>query len=464
MSIRVVPIVFSATLVALASPAFAQSGPWTDGELLVRAPSATPGGGNALFRIDPLTGHGAELLSGLTDGSAWGRGAFDDYRGGFVTCMSLPPDAPGAFKIWLLRHDGSAQHLPGFEGQWLDGFCATGDGRIFFQEHSPTGGGPRYIRWLDAHGASHTLLDTSGAPFDFQYEHMVYHAPSNALIATTSPWWSSHHCVASGPSAFRLPLTADGTRLAGAIECTSFASSYHEVMSLDYLPNGKLLLTMATGAFGPTHRLGELDPLTLAYSNWADPQPIDLNGGLWCDALGQAVVLDDAGDVLRRYSAGGTGMGTVLVTDVSLQNGTTGFSPGESIWETQVTTGDGNYCVAHVNSTGQAARIAFSGSKSLAQNDLTLLASPVPNSPYLFLYGPSKASLPFGNGTLCVGGGVHRIPPAAAATGNLASVSPDLAALGLTPGVWRFQCWFRDIAAGGAQFDLSDATQVTLVP
>jgi hypothetical protein len=463
MSTRYHLVHAAAAFAACAGLTFAQTGPWADGELLVRAPQ--PGTNqNALFRIDPVTGHGVELLSGFSDGTFWGRLAFDSYRGGFVTNLSLASELPGAYKIRLLRHDGSTEHLPGFEGKYLDAFCATGDGRIFFQEHSMTGSGPWYIRWLDANGASHTLLDAAGLPFDCQLEHIVYHAPSNSLIGTTSPWWSTHHCVASGPSAFRLPLTADGTKLAGAIECASFASSFHDVMSMDWLPNGKLLLTMATGAFGPTHRLGELDPVTLAYSTWADPLPLDLNGGLWCDALGKAVVLMDAPDQLRAYSAGQNGMGALVATDVVLENGSSGFSPGESIWETKVTTGDGNYCVAHVNSTGKGANMSFSGSKSFAQNDLTLSASPVPNNPYLFLYGPAKASLPFGNGTLCVGGGIHRIPPPQSATANVASVTPDLVALGIGPGVWQFQCWFRDTAAGGAFFDLSDATQVTIVP
>ena len=39
-------------------------------------------------------------------------------------------------------------------------------------------------RWIDKHGASHTLLDATGtAPLDFQVEHMLYHQPSNSLIA-----------------------------------------------------------------------------------------------------------------------------------------------------------------------------------------------------------------------------------------------------------------------------------------
>ncbi|HVS18440.1 MAG TPA: hypothetical protein VMT18_07565 [Planctomycetota bacterium] len=190
-----------------------------------------------------------------------------------------------------------------------------------------------------------------------------------------------------------------------------------------------------------------------------------MNGGLWCDLLGKGVVLDDkAPDTLRMYSAGESGLGTVLATDVGLSNGSTGHSPAESIWETKVTTGDGNYCTTGVNSTGNAAYMGFKGSKSLSENAFTLTAGPVPNAAHLFIYGPAKQSLPFGNGTLCIGGSVQRILPGAVATGNVATVTPDLAALQLAPGAWHFQCWFRDTAAGGAEFDLTDATQVTFVP
>jgi hypothetical protein len=454
----------AAAFVLLSSAAIAQTGPWTDGEILVRAPGVNPPNPDALWRIDPLTGQGAQILTGHTYGSPWGRLAFDSYRGGFVTCMALLPDASNALKIWLLRHDGSAEHLPGFEGQQLAAFCPTGDGRIFFQVHPSSASSP--IHWIDEHGASHTLLDASGTtPLALQVEHMLYHQPSNSLVATTSPFWSTQNCGTGGPNAFRVPLSADGTKVGGPILCNEIASSWHYVLTLDELPNGNLLLVSGTGTFGPVDRMIELDPWTVTDSAWANPQSIDLNGGLWSDLLGTSIVLDDNDpDQLRKYSFGQSGAGTVLATNVNLANGTTGHSPGESIWETKVTTGDGNYCTTGANSTGKAAHMGFKGSKSLSENDFTLTAGPVPDAPFLFIYGPAKHSAPFGNGTLCIGGGVKRILPGAVAAGNVATVSPDLAALQLVPGAWHFQCWFRDIAAGGAQFDLSDATQVTFVP
>ena len=41
----------------------------------------------------------------------------------------------------------------------------------------------------------------------------------------------------------------------------------------------------------------------------------------------------------------------------------------------------------------------------------------------------------------------------------------DLLAAGITaPGPRGFQCYFRDVATGGAGFDSSDALEITFVP
>jgi hypothetical protein len=91
----------------------------------------------------------------------------------------------------------------------------------------------------------------------------------------------------------------------------------------------------------------------------------------------------------------------------------------------------------------------------------------------IFLYGPAQQQTPFGNGNLCVGGGVFRLQP---------FVFKDLVGYGgislnfsqppvgsgpgkITPGsTWNFQAWFRDTAAGGAGFNLSNALSATFVP
>ena len=123
------------------------------------------------------------------------------------------------------------------------------------------------------------------------------------------------------------------------------------------------------------------------------------------------------------------------------------------------------YCVATPNSSGAAATIEASGSASLAANSLALQASTVPNAPFVFFHGSAQAQLPFGDGFLCTTGGLVRLGQVQIASGGVALAQVDLPSAGITaPGVRHFQCWFRDVPAGGAGFNTSDALTVTFVP
>lgn len=122
------------------------------------------------------------------------------------------------------------------------------------------------------------------------------------------------------------------------------------------------------------------------------------------------------------------------------------------------------YCSSNLNSTGGQAAISASGSHLISDNNLTLRAQPVPNQTFLFFHGPNQVDTPFGNGRMCVGGGITRINPPGIASGNVAERAVDLSALGLAPGTHTFQCWFRDTAAGGSSFNTSNAVSVNLLP
>jgi hypothetical protein len=128
-----------------------------------------------------------------------------------------------------------------------------------------------------------------------------------------------------------------------------------------------------------------------------------------------------------------------------------------------------NYCSSTPNSTGAPAVMGFTGSSSISLNDLQLIASPVPDRPGLFVYGATQVEVPFGNGEQCVGApffllDVHH------ATGNTLTHAldvnnpPDVAGQILVGSRWNFQAWFRDPAAGGAYFDLSDGLSVYFLP
>jgi hypothetical protein len=130
-----------------------------------------------------------------------------------------------------------------------------------------------------------------------------------------------------------------------------------------------------------------------------------------------------------------------------------------------------NYCSALPNSSGKSASISHQGTRVVSLNNFVLAAEDLPTFQLgLFLMGPSQASTPFGNGTLCVGGGILRLLPAVGTGPGVCALALDFTDPGsnasqIDPGeTWSFQFWFRDVAAGGAAFNLSDGLSATFYP
>lgn len=132
--------------------------------------------------------------------------------------------------------------------------------------------------------------------------------------------------------------------------------------------------------------------------------------------------------------------------------------------------GTANYCQTAPNSVGSGSLITSSGSTSIGANLFFLLASGAPANQFgIFYYGPNQIQQPFGNGFRCVGGGVFRLPVIQTSSqGNaLYQVSfPSLPPAGqiLPFSVWNFQFWYRDPAAGGANFNFSNGLNVNFCP
>jgi len=123
------------------------------------------------------------------------------------------------------------------------------------------------------------------------------------------------------------------------------------------------------------------------------------------------------------------------------------------------------YCTATPNSTGAPARAELL-CPGLLDGRLLLNASPVPNTPGLFVYGGTQASVPLLGGTLCVGGPLRRLPPVVARNNALYSELDLSLYPALQPGTnWNFQAYFRDPAGpGGYPANLSDGLNVILAP
>lgn len=128
-----------------------------------------------------------------------------------------------------------------------------------------------------------------------------------------------------------------------------------------------------------------------------------------------------------------------------------------------------SYCTSEPSTAHAPARIWAYGSSSIGANDLVLHAGPMPDVVGLFYYGTQATQAPFGNGFVCVGGGLGRLPGVVPHCGTISSPL-DLTKLppqAVVPGAALYlQAWFRDPFGGGGPFtfDFSDGYAVTFTP
>ncbi len=129
--------------------------------------------------------------------------------------------------------------------------------------------------------------------------------------------------------------------------------------------------------------------------------------------------------------------------------------------------GASSYCTATSNSSGSISAITTAGSFSLAANDLALRTTGCPANQFgLFFYGSDQIQNPSGDGFLCVGGNLFRLPVVATDVTGFAEFLLDVGSLPaggdiLSGSTHNFQFWFRDNPAGGAGFNFSDAASIT---
>jgi hypothetical protein len=132
------------------------------------------------------------------------------------------------------------------------------------------------------------------------------------------------------------------------------------------------------------------------------------------------------------------------------------------------------FCHSKPNSTGMVADIEMTGSMSITRNDVELYSGQCPPGVWgQFFYGPRPASIPFGDGILCVSPlypGLMRLPPIVrvdAAGGAEYDLDLSDAAFGTGFGAgekWYFQYWYRDAKPDGAGYNLSDGLMALFTP
>ena len=161
----------------------------------------------------------------------------------------------------------------------------------------------------------------------------------------------------------------------------------------------------------------------------------------------------------------------------NLDDGTPHFTEIDSGFRTQGFPGaaapcpaPATYCMTSSNSVGAGARIGWTGSTRISRNDFMLHCSGVrPNATGLFFYGQTATQVPFGNGVRCIDDPFFRLPARRATAAGEIVYPLNLSALptggGISSGqTWRFQCYYRDVAGGGALFNTSDALAATWCP
>jgi hypothetical protein len=132
------------------------------------------------------------------------------------------------------------------------------------------------------------------------------------------------------------------------------------------------------------------------------------------------------------------------------------------------------YCPTTTNSAGPGTWLTTSGSTSIGANALRFLVSGMPaNSAGTLVYSAGSASVPWGNGTRCIATPFQRLGPiqSADADGFLdRTVDFTTAPLGSGPflvmpgSTWNFQYVHRDLAGGGAAFDMSNGARIVFCP
>lgn len=202
-----------------------------------------------------------------------------------------------------------------------------------------------------------------------------------------------------------------------------------------------------------------------------DPAFVDADGGDW--SLGLLSAVNDAGDEqLFTPDIGDIDQDDIrnepTPLDLGLKPRVTGAERDLGAYEASCDIEV--FCESLPNSSGATtgALISATGQCSVGSQDLTFTASPVPNTPGLFLLGETRQQLPFGDGFLCVGGEKVRLAPLRAESNTMVYQvdwsSPSIQNAIQLGSICHVQAWFRDPTADGSGFNTSNALTVQVQP
>jgi hypothetical protein len=307
-------------LIASSLPAWAQWPTFADGDLLYRPDSISgSGGASPLLRIDPVAASAVELVPDTFN--AYSDGAWlvlDPFRDVLLMYTSRFATGPFSPRLWAVRADGLTTDL-GLLNAALSALAPVGDGRVYCTAS-------RELSLLDAAGGLQPVLDTNGMPFDVPVDHLYYEPTTNSLVGVARTGFPGTCTVFGEIGLHRYDLTVDGTALRAPAAYTPYFHGGEGIpIGLDPLPGGDLLLTMNSG-LSAGFDLRRLDPVTLAISDFAEPDSNDKDGGVWSQVLGTAVFVDDMDNSFRTMGQGGSGAGVEILADLVPGDQTTGVS------------------------------------------------------------------------------------------------------------------------------------------
>ncbi|MGK0220472.1 MAG: hypothetical protein ACI9HE_003983 [Planctomycetota bacterium] len=162
-------------------------------------------------------------------------------------------------------------------------------------------------------------------------------------------------------------------------------------------------------------------------------------------------------------------------------NGGSWFGAHEISFDNFILTSAGfgsNYCgPGNPNSSGQPGAISAVGSPVAADNDLTLVASDLPDGQFAYFLGSRTQGFvanPSGSqGDLCVIGSIARFnTQIGQVVGGSFSITVDLTNIPEPPSfgvsvmageTWNFQCWHRDFVNGSPTSNFTNAVELSFL-
>jgi hypothetical protein len=306
-------------LCALLAPgtAFAQQAAFPLGELYM-VTSGYPDVGNALVHIDPTTGD-HDLVTDLSAFTAivptltW-----DPFRNRLLSAVQTGSPNGGIVSIdafGYLRSPYPSEPTPTL-------LASRGDGIVYLWRLSSG-----TVRYIDAADTVHDLLDVSGTgifTLSGLVTEMIYDPGTDSLLMFQQGQNATATCPAAAETcAIKVPLTASGTQVAGALSAAQYdVSTSSEVpVGSGYLPGGDVLVVVDTNNNTEEARMLVLDPGSMTLSPFASNGPYTgaaaTRAGTYSQVRDQALILDSYNDFLRAYSLSDVGGGTPLGSGLS---------------------------------------------------------------------------------------------------------------------------------------------------